>query len=250
MDTAKKMYEYFLVEIRKERNTTVSPVMWTAYINPIVIDWIKTKLPLHEFSQKRIDDLEAIKILTDGKQYPYIPSLYDAGNIFTIPYSMEDYPEYFYGISAQFGILETEGIDPGDGDDPTAIEMEIDNPPAPLQTVLKLNSKVRGKILRSDQRARFEKNPYRKPDDINYVYFDNREGHIYVTSKSLTYNKMILEYYRYPKEIVYGEGIDEPGSFKATQNKEIIDIAIKRYLGRASDPRLQSQAALDAGIPK
>lgn len=238
MNTAKKMYEYFLVEIRKERNTTISPKMWTAYINPIVIDWVKTKLPLKEFVQKRIDDLEAIKILTNGQQYSLIPSNTFEGNVFKIPYNEKLWPPYFYGISAQFGTTFGDSDeDPGGGE-------EISE-----NTITPLNDKVAGKILRSDDRVVLERNVYRQPDDFNYVYYDNREGFIYVTSKEKKYTRMILEYYRYPLEIAFAEGIDDPGSFKAIQNKEIMDMAVKRYLGRASDPRLQSQAALDSQIP-
>ena len=119
----------------------------------------------------------------------------------------------------------------------------------PNKVVTPLNNKVAGKILRSDDRVVLERNVYRQPDDFNYVYYDNREGYIYVTSKATAYSRMILEYYRYPLEIGYDINFDKPGSFKAIQNKEIMDMAVKRYLGRTSDPRLQSQAALDSQIP-
>ena len=108
MTTAQELYEYFLVQIRKERNTTVSPTYWTNFVNPIVLDWVKTKLPTNEFSQKRIDDLESIKVLTNGLQYPYYPSVYEAGNIFKIPFAEEGYPAYMHGVSVQFGNQEIE----------------------------------------------------------------------------------------------------------------------------------------------
>ena len=44
LDTAEKMYRYFLSEIRKERTIVISPIEWTTFVNPVVVDWAKTKL--------------------------------------------------------------------------------------------------------------------------------------------------------------------------------------------------------------
>ena len=60
--TAEDMYRYFLQRVRKERTVVITPVQWNEFINPIFLDWVKTKLPDREFTQKRIDDLQTILI--------------------------------------------------------------------------------------------------------------------------------------------------------------------------------------------
>jgi len=240
LDTGEKMFKYFLQEIRKTRTIVITPQRWTDFINPVVIDWIKTKLPENEFTQKRIDDLEAIKVLTDGRQYPYIKAFNNISNIFQIPYSSEDHPAYMHGLSAEFGNINSDAVDDGD-DDIRGV---------PNSVVISLNYQVPGKILRADNRVVRKDNPYRQPDDETWMYFENRGGYIYGISKEKEFNRLILEYYSYPDEIKYGDGVDEAGSFKPAQNKEIVDLAVVQYLEVVENPRLQTAIPVKGSIPK
>jgi len=224
LDTAEKMYKYFLTEVRKERTVVITPSDWTTFINLVVIDWIKTKLPLLEFNQKRIDDLEAIKVLTDGVSATILTKVAD--NQFAIPYNHATLPKYLYGLSAEFGYSTSSSIP------------------------VNLTRRVAGKILRSDRRVNYGNNPYRQPKDDLFIYFEQRGGYIYCIPESLEWNKLILEYYSYPTDIVYSSTIDEAGSFHPTQNKEIIDMAVTRYLERVSDQRIQTQPQVSASVPK
>lgn len=255
LDTAESMYLYFLKGIRKERNTTVTPAIYTGFINPIILDWIKTKLPETEFSQKRIDDLEAIKVVTDQLQYAYIHSA-NPHNVFEIPYRMNGYPPYMHGISASFRWenLGSSAQKPPD----TSPLMSVDNAwnpdantkPSWDKTKIKDRLYRAGDILRGDNRVRTRFNPYRQPN-TEYVYFEQRGNRIVVhPDEENLYNLMELEYYSYPKEISYGTDNDSTGSFKSAQNKEILDMAITRYLERVSDQRIQTQPSVDASVPK
>lgn len=249
LDTAEKMFKYFLTEVRKEFTVVITPDQWNEFVNPVFIDWIKTKLPLAEFVQKRIDDLEAIKVLTDGRQYQRIPSYFESGNIFQIPYTSEHWPAYMHGISAQFAqAVASDGSEPDDGTGETAVAVENDDL---ITTVPKVTNLIGGKIFRSDTRAVNSNNPYRQPIKGEYAYFDNRGGFIYVQSEELSYDRMILEYYRYPEEVLFiPNGDSSAGSFMPTQNKEIIDMAVTRYLEKVSDQRLQTQPQVEAQVPK
>ena len=60
LDTAEKMYRYFLAQVRKEHTVVISPTQWNDMINPYVLDWVKSKLPERDFNQKRIDDLHVL----------------------------------------------------------------------------------------------------------------------------------------------------------------------------------------------
>jgi len=261
LDTADKMYKYFLSEIRKERTIVVPPQRWVEVVNEACIDWTKLKLPEMEFNQKRIDDLEAIKVVTDSLQYPYINSLYpynedlapSGGNIFAIPYDNDDYAKYMHGISVEFGININPPAPGGNGGDETTRSIPvvpiIDNP-IPEKIKEELSSLVAGKIFRSDTRVVYKNNPYRIPDDNTYVYFEQRGNYIYVISKGKRFDRMSLEYYRYPTEINLDGQNGNVGSFKPTQNKEIVDLAVTNYLERVSSPRIQTQPAVRSQIPK
>jgi len=262
MDTAKSMYDYFLYQVRKERNTTIKPTDWSKFINPVVIDWIKTKLPEHEYNQKRIDDLEAIKVLTDNKQYNWILAVSAGENRFIVPYNTAGLPDYMHGISAAFRYEE---FDQGTSTPPIGIKAAGTGPynPKDLNDPWGLDYAARekyhagrtttyraGELYRSDYRVINKYNPYRQPND-DYVYFETRQGSIVLKAKDdLWWNVMELEYYCYPDKIEYSQSTDNPGSFKPTQNKEIIDLAVTQYLERVTDPRIQTQPAVQSQIPK
>lgn len=217
LDTAEKMYRYFLIQVRKAHTVVISPTRWNEFINPVALDWVKMKLPELEFNQKRIDDLEAIKVLTDGIQYNKIDSNLD--NTFDIPYNALGWPKYLHGLSVQFSYQMAKTL-------------------------------YGAKILRSDVRAFIRKNPYRKPRAGNLIYYEHRGGKIYpYWELDLPMNQLILEYYSYPDEIKYdpsdtGNIIDLPGSFKPTQNKEIMDLGVTKFLENVSDPRIQTQPSV------
>ena len=237
LDTAEKLFKYFLQEVRKERTVVITPQAWTEFINPVILDWVKTKLPELEFNQKRIDDLEAIKVLTDGGQYPYIRDA--ETNVFVIPYSTDGYPSYLHGLSAEFGYISSEAEDDGQNDEQAA-----------QAAVVALEYRTAGIILRSDNRVVRKKNPYRQPDDDTFIYFENRGGRIYSIPKEKEYNQLVLEYYRYPEEITFDGTTGSTGSFMPTQNKEIMDLAVVQYLEVVESPRLQTAVPVKGSIPK
>ena len=216
LDTAEKMYRYFLTQVRKEHTVVVPPTQWNEMINPIVLDWIKTKLPENEFNQKRIDDLEAIKVITDGDMYPLIPSVdfNTANKKFSIPYNVKGYPNYLHGLSVQFAYTKTTFFG--------------------------------ARLWRSDFRVTNNLNPYRKPSDtnLNESFYEVRGNFLYAITNvelKLKFN-LVLEYYSYPEEIVYlPDQNNSAGSFKPTQNKEIMDLAVTKFLENVSDPRIQTQ---------
>ena len=263
LDTAEQMYRYFLAEVRKERTVVITPDQWTEFINPIVLDWAKTKLPELEFNQKRIDDLEAIKALTDGVQYQYIHSVENRYNYWDIPYESPDHPKYLHGISVNFTWkFLPDSTTPGGGNEGTSplATTELEWNPKPLTrpswVTYSDEEKARervyryGKPYRSDVRYTNMDNPYRH-DTGSWVYFEQRGGRIKISStRPDVFNLMQLEYYHYPKTITFSSTIDNPGSFASTQNKEIMDMAVTRYLEKVSDPRIQTQPQVQGAIPK
>ena len=236
LDTATKMYEYFLYEVRKERNTTIEPWEFNQIINAVQINWIKSKLPTIEFNQKRIDDLEAIKVMTDGIQFSAIGNT--EANSFPIPYEDDQLPVYMHGISVAF---TKEAQDNG------SVNEDADERSS---TIKPTGDVYFGKPLRADSRWVNKQNPYRQ-EDGTFVYFEQRGGNIIIDSKE-SFTVMILEYYKYPDLITVEDDSTEEsnGSFRSSQNKEIVDMAVTTYLERVTDPRIKSQPGLEASIPK
>jgi len=236
MNTAKKLFEHFLYSVRKERTAVISPEAWTLFMEGILLDWVKLRLPETEYIQKRIDDLEAIHVVTDGILHDMIEA--DENGLYPIPTD----PKYLHGLSATFAyyynpVGEDEIIG---GDERTQI----------VGSNTGLLYKTVGRILRADNRGMIESNPYRKPKSTR-IYFDLRESFIYLSSGDTSFNRLILEYYKYPEKITFtSSGEDSTGSFNESQNKEIVDLAIRKYLERVRDPRHQSFGAEQMSIPQ
>ena len=237
MKTAKEAYQYFLSLIRKERTSTVPPNRFNELIAATGINWVKSKLPETEFNQKRIDDLQAIHVLTDGIQVERLTGI----NRFDIP-TTEGY-KYMHGLSASFLVCKLAAQDPTDP-----------NPPLPTNRTIELTvmSRAMGKILRADQRAVIQQSSYRKPDGT-FVYFELRGGKIIVMpDEGSTYKCCEFEYYKYPEPIYYDPNNDSNssiGSFNESQNREIVELAARKYLERVQDTRYKTFAGEQISTP-
>ncbi|MBC8315559.1 MAG: hypothetical protein H8E51_08645 [Bacteroidetes bacterium] len=224
--TSEDAYMSFLDGIRQTSQVTVVPAVFNRIINRNVVQWVKNKLPLVEFSQKRIDDLDILRIDTGSpvatqvhaSSYPVIAST--TAYVFPIPTSYDaessgmlmdgDYPLYMHGLNALFRI---------DADD------EWD----------------RARIMRSDQRAVNMERSYRIPSN-DRLYYEKRGTSIILIGSTLSHSQLRLEYIRYPKKVVYsataGDNINP--EFSPSQNKEIVDQTIREFLERKGDPRYKS----------
>ena len=216
--TAEDGYRRFISGIRKASTRTVTPQVFNVYFNDACLDWQQSKLPLVEFNQKRIDDLELFRVVTDGTVYPYIlttsfPNTFPVpnnspiitGQLMVSNTSSALLPLYRHGLNATFL----------DGDD---VEFMAD-------------------IMRSDQRGVTIWNPYRKAT-TNRPYYELVGGFIRLSGRIAV--KMRLEYIRYPKLVTYDETTPLDPETNPTQNKEITDIAIRMFLENRGDPRYKS----------
>jgi len=112
--SSEDMYRAFLRGIRKQNTSVVKPAYWNPFINEVTLKWVKGKLPAIEFTQKRIDDLAILRVVTDGTELGQayepidesdlgifeIPTQYTQTNQF-YPFSV-DYPLYLHGLNVMF----------------------------------------------------------------------------------------------------------------------------------------------------
>jgi len=230
--TAESMYRYFLHKISRERSTVVDPDKFRRYVNASAIEWVKSKLPMLQFNQKRIDDLQVLHVDTDGTFYSPIAAKSVGNQIKTMfPYPTPGhqvidqltYPPLLHGISAMFELTYK-------GNDCTQEE-----------------GFVVAKYLKTDASAVVLKNTYTKPKD-DRLYFEIINNYIRLLTgkqggESQTEGKrMRLQYYRYPREIVYSINplACQDSEFSPTQNLEIVDLAVIDFLEKSQDNRLNT----------
>ena len=226
---AEEMYRAFLRGIRGQHTGVVLPEYWNPFINEVQLQVIKKKLPLNEFDQTHIDELNQLRVVTDSSGmtfgYDAIPES-NIDGVFQMPVgtwtitngipfvsiSTENYPLYLHGINVMFKT--------------TAV------------------SWIGARLLRSDVRNMVFDNPYRNPS-TTMVYFENIGGQIRVYGGNVSGQQgaaMRLEYYRYPKLIQYSAtpaSVIDP-ELGESMNQEIVDEAIRVFLERKTDPRYKT----------
>ena len=65
--TTLESFRLFLDAIKRERTTTINIDYWNRLVNSELRNWLKAKAPAGEVVQDRIDDLEQLRVATDGE---------------------------------------------------------------------------------------------------------------------------------------------------------------------------------------
>ena len=216
--TATDAYQKFLQGIRKVSTRTIPPDEFTSWWGDGTLLWIREKLPLSQFNQKRIDDLEKFIVLTDGGAYAQIPG---TANKFPMPstYSgvalgklfstLKDpsgnpYPLYLFGIRITF--TDTDG------------------------------NEFMAWVRRGEQAGVSLWDYYRR-STFKRPFYETREDSIWLKGRDAAL--MNLEYYRYPALVSYTDSIDPETN--PVQNEEIVEIAVRLFLENRGDMRYKSQ---------
>ena len=210
--TAEQMYRYFLQLINKEKTHVVTPDTFNFLINTSNIDWVKSKLPVNEFNQVLIDDLQVLLVEGDLGAGIAITS----ENLFALP------TDYMHGVNVVFDINVVGSSIFDDG----------------------AQSKLSAIIMKSDEKTVIKNSYYRRPLD-NRLYYNYANNKIFTGKYSGTSNsvgvKMYLDYYKLPNEIKYISGGTSLNSgFGPLQQQEIVERAVQMFLEKNRDPRYQS----------
>lgn len=236
---AEVLYREFLRRIRLQKTVVVTPENFNRIINIAMLEWIKSKLPLHQFNQKRVEDLQILHVDTDGVFYPLITTKGNSGGnemLFRYPtFSQSDYPSLLHGINAMFKINYVSSPCHSDG----------------------VSGFLPGKYLKANNRSSAVTNTYTRAND-EFVYFEIISDYVRIMTgkntgiSSSTGHSMKLEYYRYPNEICYDT---DPlkcndSEFSPSSNSEIIDLAVVAYLENHENKRLESFIAVDRNKEK
>lgn len=219
--TAEDAYEYFLIAIRSQHTSVVSKDLFSWYWNDGLVEWVKSKLPSIEFNQKRIDDIDSLKVITDNssigesRMLPVansndflLPRIFDNETDGYLKASVNNtiYPLYFHGLHASF--YDADGII------------------------------IPARVKRSDQFIVSLENHYLMPT-AKRCFYEYINGYLRFQGRDAI--SMRLEYYRFPRIIKFvtgGTNVDP--EFNPIQNKEITELAIKNFLENRMNPRYKS----------
>ncbi len=242
--TVTDMYKAFLAGIKKEQTTIAPPSTFNQLINEEQDKWFKEKVYAVELDQKRIDDLQVLRVVTDGVyEYsgivlnPIGPDTYN-GYVFTLPINpaqhinnmwagvpplatQQTYPRYRRLLNIEFKIRYNDN------------ECEL----------IGISEWLKAHIMRSDQLSEIKENPYRKPKDSRLYYEIINNKIRLITGTSSTGVGMKLEYLRYPDVITF-VAINDPLNVDCEllpeQQQEIVDRAVVTYIERSKNPRYQT----------
>jgi hypothetical protein len=246
--TVTEMYKAFLSGIKKEQTTIVPPSTFNLLINEEQDKWFKEKAIAIEIDQKRIDDLQVLRTVTDGV-YEYLwygeldPTVLNPiapdtsnGKVFTLPIdpdasinninitsgvtSSQKYPRYRRLLNVMFKINYVNNTCSYTG----------------------VSDWLNSNILRSDKRQSILKSPYRQPSDekLYYEIIGNKIRLINETDS--TGYAMRLEYMRYPRAISFSTVLLNlvDCELLPEQQQEIVDRAVVTYIERTKNPRYQT----------
>lgn len=252
LQTTLDMYRAFLDGIKKNSTAIVTPDQFNRIINHWGQDeYILDMFPEGEQDIVGLDDMEILRVVTDGIQvvegvtlFPVAPDASN-NNVFTIPkhattvrrrladgtIDTNTYPKYARGLNVMFKIKYGAGSTCHTKD---SISDDF----------------IRAYIMRTDQRSVIMTSLYRKPTD-SLLYYEMIDGKIrLIAGNGAEGYSLRMEYYRYPVEIFFNSTAPADTGNKATgsvncefaphQRKEIVDIAVRIYLERVSDPRYKS----------
>jgi hypothetical protein len=233
-----------LAGIKKEQTTIAPPSTFNLLINEEQDKWFKEKAYSVELDQKKIDDLQVVRVTTDGVyEYsgialnPIGPDAYN-GMVFTLPVNPSQlvnnewlgvpplaltqlYPRYRRLLNIEFKIRYKNN------------ECELTG----------ISKWLQAHIMRSDQLVKIKDNPYRRPKDSRLYYEILNNKIRLITGTESTGYLMKLEYLRYLNSINFvgtGSPANVDCELHPEQQQEIVDRAVMTYIERSKNPRFQT----------
>src|SRR5574343_320491 len=201
LDTALDTYNTFLDGIKKTYTGTIKPSIFTRLINDWGIDeWLRHNVSENEgvdVTQKQVDDLQMLKVITDGSMtyngdimYPITP---DTSNgyyfskldgitpINNLSAFTKVYPKYLRKRGIKFKLTYVNNI----------------------CNLTGISDYLKAQVMRDGQQEIIEDNYYLKPTDDNLYYKQINDKFNLITGTQSTGYCMRLEYLRYPRPFYF-----------------------------------------------
>lgn len=227
MVSAKEVYQAVLAELKHYNTTSLTPQEFNYHIWIAELEYVKNRYWAYEQHQKQIDDLDILRVVTDGVAGSPAPLPNEGANVagqefITLP---ENYL-HLLAVSARAKYYDV-----------------------PCQTDGTLSGFIACTHLKDDMRYVVMDDYYRKPLAVwPRLYYDQRERKLaFLAGKSIVQDVQIV-YLRYPKRIEFDVQNPSGGvgsEFHWEQTLEIVKHCTISYLETIKDPRLQSMLAVD-----
>ena len=228
LSTAADTYKAFLDGIKKSYTDTVEPITFTRIINDWGIDeWLKQNVSEDEgvdSSTKQLDDLQMLKVVTDGSivyngdtMYNIIPDS-SGSYLFSLPDGVTAinnlgsstglvYPKYMRKLGFKFKI--------------TYVNNECG--------LTGVSDYLKAQLMRSGERASIEDNEFLKPKDHRLYYeFVNNKIRL-ITGTSSTPYSMWFEYLRFPRPFYFDKNRNVKSCITITSNATAVSTIVVTY---------------------
>ena len=250
--TTKDYYMAFLDGIRREYTSVVPPVIFNRIINEAEFEWVQAKLDSRELSQKRIDDINFLRVATDD--------LFEKDGVkMNAILPIDGYPNHFYLPYETNHQVDSLGmVLIGENHYPVylsgcRVDFQLSSSP---------DKWTEAKILRNDVKGHYLESVFRRPSATKIYYEQAGDYIIAYVAKGDQALKMNLEYYTYPRRVFfdklnpednagfpvvtdgkspYQDGYGSVNSvLKESQKREVLDIAVRIFLERRSSERYKT----------
>ena len=231
--TIREAYIDISTELLKEESPTLYVEDFLYYYNKAVSEYMKARYELFEITQQLTDDLRFWKT-------SHIETSEGTNLISPFVNTDDIQPRYRHVLSCVIGI-------------------EITKPIASCSQLPRTTSNYRCKRLSSDIKAAIIDNVYLEPKFFR-PYYDILDKTIFISAGDLSDNSIILrnitiEYLRQPgrytmsaSQVAAKDDQTQGLEFTRDVGEEITKVAVKLILERGSDPRLQSNVAVNQSI--
>ncbi len=266
--TIEDQYNAFLRGIDKEKTSTVFPSQFNLLINESYDQWLREKTDESDLIQKRIDDLQALRYITDSSITLLISVTVhtDGGgtdsNVYDPITGIRTIEEANTPEAGQRTVTIYQTLIPLSPDSNGLFSILPVNYPTyfRLQSVMAIIEVdgisldyIGSSVYKSDQRSEILQNPYKKPFiDVNnlkrsriYHQYIQNKVRLYLPSEA-TAKYLLIEYVKQPLALVYDpttpfNNVDaEVGS---DQQQQIVDIAVRMFIERTEGKRYQTTLA-------
>lgn len=218
--TAEEIYKGLLAELRYFETTSVSPKEFNYHIWRGMLQWIRNRYWSTGNHQAEKDDLDVLKIVTDGWAGSPSPLTNLGGNQ---PYI--DLPDdYLHLLSV-------------------GVRVRFKN--VPCQIDGQLSEYVPSTPLKEDERFAVGQDYYKLPQAIwPDIYHNHRDRKLTFFVGDSTVEDVIISYYRYPQRIEFNPGgVNVDSEFAWEQAMQIIRFTAVDLLEKTQNPRWQSMSA-------
>jgi len=221
MVSATDVYKSVLAELKHYNTTSMTPTEFNYHIWIAELEYVKNRYWGHEQHQKEIDDLDVIKVVTDGvagfpmplpNEGPFVPGM----EYVTVP------TNYLYLVAVGVQVKYY------------GVPCEVDGTLSPITAATH---------LKDDKRFVVNQDYYQKPiAEWPNIYYDQRGRKLTFQAGLSIVQKVLLSYLRVPLRITFDEtGLNHIDSeFHWPQTLEIVKHCVISYLETIKDPRVTS----------